>query len=518
MRKMLVNVVEPEECRIAVLDDGSLEELYVERSSTTTLLNNLYKGRVVSIEPSIQAAFVDFGIDKNGFLHVSDVMPAYGKTDGAGGGGGGGAGGGGEAGGGGGGARGSGPRGFDRRERTPIQDLLQKGQEVLVQVSKEEIGTKVPTLTTYVSLPGRYTVLMPSIKKRGVSKKIADDEERQKLRQLFREIAPPEGMGYILRTAAADRTRSEIIRDLNYLLNLWKAITKRVKTAQTPSCIYQDTDLVIRTIRDIFTKDIEEILIDEQGAVTRAQEFLGEVMPRYHDRVKLYTDAEPLFHKFKVEYQIEKLYDRKVPLPSGGSIVIDQAEALVAIDVNSGKFKTHENLEETAYRTNLEAAKECSRQLKLRDMGGVICIDFIDMRLEKHRNGVERAVCDLLRKDRARTRVARMSKFCILELTRQRVRQSIRKTHYAVCPLCQGTGSVKTPESMGLLVIRQVRAKIAKDGAKLKRVEVIAHPEVASYLQTRKKDALQGLEAAVGKPIVVKGEKDFQIEEFKIGD
>lgn len=481
---MLVNVVEPEEARIAVLEDGSLEELYVERSSTTTLLGNIYKGRVVSIEPSIQAAFVDFGIDKNGFLHVSDVMSAYGRA-----------------------------LNPDKEPGREIQSLLQKGQEVLVQVSKEALGTKVPTLTTYISLPGRYMVLMPSISKRGVSKKIGDDEERRKLRDLLNALNPPKGMGYIIRTAGADRSKAELVRDLNYLLNLWKAISKRVREVQSPAVIYQESDLVLRTIRDIFTKDIEELIVDEPDAMKRAKEFLAEVMPRFAERVKLYDSPEPLFHRFGVEEQIERLYDRRVPLPSGGSIVIDQTEALVAIDVNSGKYKDKDNLEETAYRTNLEAAKEACRQLKLRDIGGIVCIDFIDMRLEKHRAGIERAVREHLKHDRARTRVARMSKFCILELTRQRVRQSIRKTHYEVCPVCHGSGSVKTVESMGLSLVRQLRARVAKQPGQ--RIEVHVHPDVASYLHQQKKETLRALESQSGKPVLVKPEKGLHVEDFK---
>ena len=483
---MLINVVEPEEARVAVIEDGSLEELYIERTSATSLLGNIYKGRVVSIEPSIQAAFVDFGIDKNGFLHVSDVMPAYGKLHSA-----------------------------DAKlpEKRDIQVLLRRGQEVLVQVSKEEIGTKVPTLTTYLSLPGRFMVLMPSISKRGISKKIVDDEERRKLRDLLDDLSPPKGMGYIIRTAGADRSKSELVRDLNYLLNLWKAISKRVRQVTSPAPIYQESDLVVRTIRDTFAADIEEIVVDENGACERARQFFADVMPRYADRVRLYEEREPLFHRFGVEEQIERLYDRRVPLPSGGSIVIDPTEALVAIDVNSGKYKENDNLEETAYKTNLEAAKEACRQLKLRDLGGVICVDFIDMRSEKHRNAIERLVRELLKKDRARTRAARMSRFCILEITRQRVRQSIGKTHYEVCPLCHGTGSVKTVESMGLSLVRQLRARVARRPGE--RIEVHVHPDVATYIHTKKKDALRSLEEQSGKPVLVKPEKGLSVEQYK---
>jgi len=526
---MLINVVESEEARIAVLEDDTLEELYVERSSSSGVLGNIYKGRVVSIEPSIQAAFVDFGIDKNGFLHVSDVMAAYGKSneggkeadkgdkksdgEGATAPGAGGGNGHGNGNGHGGGRDRGGDRGGDRGERRDIQSLLRKGQEVLVQVSKEEIGTKVPTLTTYISLPGRYLVLMPSISKKGVSKKIGDDSERKHLRDLLNKLNPPKGMGYIIRTAGAEQTAQELVRDLNYLLKLWKAISKRVKEVESPAVIYEESDLILRTLRDLFNGDLDELIVDEVEAWGRAKAFLAEVMPTFAEKVKHYAEPEPLFHKFKVEEQIERLYDRKVPLPSGGSIIIDQTEALVAIDVNSGKFKDHDNLEETALQTNLEAAKEACRQLKLRDIGGIVCIDFIDLKSEKSRAQIERAVRDYLRKDRARTRAARMSKFCILELTRQRVRMSIRKTHYETCPVCKGAGSVKTIESMGLSLVRQLRARAARRPNE--KIEVHVHPDVAVFLQQRKRDVLRSLEDKIGKPVLVKPEKGLQVEQAK---
>src|SRR5438067_11875249 len=306
-KEMLINVLQPEECRIAIVEDGVLEELYVERSSQESYVGNIYKGRIVNVEPSIQAAFVDFGRDRNGFLHLSDVMPAYGKRDGT------------------------------PPEKRDISEVLKKGQEVLVQITKDQIGTKVPTLTTYISLPGRYLVLMPSISKCGVSKKITDDIERRKLRQLLQGLNPPAGMGYIIRTAGIDRTRAELARDLNYLLNLWKAILKRVKTEESPATIYKESDLVIRTMRDIFPGDIDEAIIDEYDVYMRAKEFLKAVMPRYESRVTFYPGPKPLFHKYNVERQIEQIQTKRVPLKSGGSIIIEQTEAMVSIDVNSGK-------------------------------------------------------------------------------------------------------------------------------------------------------------------------------------
>lgn len=482
-KKMLINVVEPEEIRIAVINDDQLEEFYVERTSETRLLGNIYKGRIVSIEPSIQAAFVDFGIHQNGFLHVSDIMPAYGRSNGK------------------------------DAPRADIQTLLNKGQEVLVQVSKEEIGTKVPTLTTYISLPGRYMVIMPSVNKRGVSKKISDDDERAALRTLLHQLNPPEGMGCIIRTAGAGRSKAELVADLNYLLKLWQAITKRVRETKSPTLIYHESDLLLRALRDLTNEEIGELVIDEAQAGERARAFLKEVMPSFASPVRIDDAPIPLFTRFKLEQVIENLYRRSVPLSSGGSIVVDQTEALVAIDVNSGRFKDNDNLEETAFVTNCEAAVEVVRQLKLRDLGGVICIDFIDMRSDRHRQHIEQLIREGLRGSRARTRVARMSKFCVLELTRQRVRMSLTRSHYRPCPTCDGSGLIKTAESMGLSVVRQLRHKVAMGGKK--PISVCVHPDVATYLRTTKKKALADLKKQLGQTITIRRDRTLRLDSVK---
>lgn len=483
-RRMLVNVLESEEARIAVVEDKALEELYIERDTAANKVGSIYKGRIVSVEPSIQAAFVDFGIDKNGFLHISDVMPGYARNGGG-------------------------------EEARDLQSMLKVGQEVLVQVTKEEIGTKAPTLRTYISLPGRYLVLMPGVDKRGVSKKIEDLKQRRRLRTILNSIDPPKGMGYIVRTAGMDRSRNELVRDLNYLISLWNAIAKRARTVESPVEIYRESDLILRVMRDIFNDTIEEVVVDSKEAYETAASFLREVMPAYADRVKLYDEPEPLFHRFGIEDQIERLYDRNVPLPSGGSIVIDQAEALVAIDVNSGRSKDSDNLEETALQTNLEAAKEVCKQLKLRDLGGVICIDFIDVRSDRHRQQIENLVRELLTNDRARTRVARMSRFCILELTRQRVRMSISRSHYQPCPHCGGSGTVKTIESMALWAVRQLRAKVAKKRP-AKRLEVRLHPEVSDYLNVKKRTALLDIEKLAGQQVQVRPDRALKVEEMRL--
>ena len=303
------------------------------------------------------------------------------------------------------GRRGPGGRSGFGRPKPPIQEIFRRGQEVLVQVIKEGIGTKGPTLSTYISIAGRYLVLMPGLNRVGVSRKIADDEQRRRLREIFTELKPPKGLGFIIRTAGMERNKKELQGDLAYLARLWQVVVRRIRKAKAPAEIYQESDMITRTIRDTFTSDIDTIWVDEPTAFEHAREFAQIVMPRYASRIKLYEDSEPLFHKYGIEDEISRIQQRHVPLPNGGSIVIDQTEALVAIDVNSGNFRADNNAEETAYRVNLLAAREIARQLRLRDLGGVIVNDFIDMREEKHRRGVEKALRDAIKRDRARTKV-----------------------------------------------------------------------------------------------------------------
>src|SRR5579863_8648383 len=418
-KEMLVNALQPEESRIAIVENGVLEELYIERNSLENFVGNIYKGRVVNIEPSIQAAFVDFGVGRNGFLHVSDVEYQYYKHLA-----------------GPGGAALARPddddeederpqRGKKRfnersvRNKPPIQEIFRRGSEVLVQVIKEGIGTKGPTLSTYISIPGRYLVLMPGLQRVGVSRKIADDDLRRKLRQALLELNPPQGLGFIIRTAGTDRAKRDLHRDLNYLLRLWRTIVRRIRKSPGPVGIYEESDMIIRTIRDIYNSEIDSVLIDEPQAFERAREFMKIVMPRNVNRVKLYEGKEALFHKYHIEDEIARIQTRHVPLRGGGSIVIDQTEALVAIDVNSGNFRADDDAEETAYQVNLRAAEEISRQIRLRDLGGVIVNDFIDMREERHRRGVERALRDAIRRDRARSKILRISPFGLIDMTRQ---------------------------------------------------------------------------------------------------
>ena len=537
-KEMLINVSQPEECRIAIVEDGVLEELYIERASQDNYVGNIYKGRIVNLEPSIQAAFVDFGVGRNGFLHISDVEPQYfrqggydpnepiadsragdfdlgdddqdsrdgdreprggdrgergerggderGERMGA-------RGRGGRGPRGGGGGRGGFRNSSGRpRVKPPIQEIFRRGDEVLVQVIKEGIGSKGPTLSTYISIPGRYLVLMPALGRVGVSRKIEDDDLRRSLRDMMLELDPPKGLGFIVRTAGQDRTRKELSRDMSYLVRLWKVIARRLGKAAGPVDIYEESDMIIRTIRDIVTADIDAIIIDEPAAYERAREFLELVMPRHVGRLQLYDGKEPLFHKYKLEQEIVSIHARKVPLKAGGSIVIDQTEALVAIDVNSGSFRAEDNAEETAYQLNIQAAKEIARQLRLRDLGGVIVNDFIDMRREKHRRGVERALRDALKRDRARTKILRTSPFGLIEMTRQRIRPSINRSVYAPCPCCTGRGLVKTAESMAIEVVRMLMLASQEPG--IASLTVRCHHDVATYLNNRKRKEILHLE------------------------
>lgn len=520
MRKeMLVNVSQPEECRIAILEDGSLEELYTERASQNNYAGNIYKGRIVNLEPSIQAAFVDFGVGRNGFLHISDVEAQYFRQAGydpaeimdghvpgadiddededeespA--------------------RRNNGRRSVRPRFKPPIQEIFRRGDEVLVQVIKEGIGSKGPTLSTYISIPGRYLVLMPALGRVGVSRKIEDEQKRRTLRQTLLDLNPPKGLGFIVRTAGQDRNRRELSRDMAYLLRLWKVLVKRVKNTPSPANIYEESDMIIRTIRDIFSEDIDTILVDDKEAYERAKEFLQLVMPRYVSRLSYYEGREPLFYKYNLEREIARIQQRVVPLKGGGSIVIDSTEALVAIDVNSGNFRSDGTAEENAFRLNMSASKEIARQLRLRDLGGVIVNDFIDMRRDSHRRKVERSLHDAMRRDRARTKILRTSPFGLIEMTRQRIRPSLKRSVYEDCPCCQGRAVVKTGESMAIEVVRVLM--MACQQPRVARITVRVNDKVAAYLNNRKRKAIMHMEDASSVSVQILGSETLFPEHFE---
>ncbi len=490
-RIMLINVAEGEECRIAIIHQERLEELFIERASSESHVGNIYKGRIVNVEPSIQAAFIDFGLPKNGFLHISDLQPQYfpdggGQIEEVG-------------------------RKTPRRDRPPIQRCLRRGQEVLVQIIKEGIGTKGPTLTTYISIPGRYLVMMPGMNRLGVSRKIEDEEARRKMRQVLEELNLPRDMGFILRTAGLDKTRRDLQRDHMYLQRLWKLVAQRIKSERAPCELYQESDLVIRTIRDVYASDFSRIIVDDEATAQKVRDFLAIAMPRSTAPVEVYADHEPLFHKYDIEAEIERINARHVPLRSGGSLVIDSTEALVAIDVNSGRYRDLDNAEETAYRINMEAAEEIARQLRLRDLGGLILCDFIDMQGQKHQRGIERALRDALRKHKERAKCLRMSQFGIIEMTRQRMRPSIKRSIYQDCPHCGGSGLVKNPESITLDIMRLLR--LATHHKQVETVEVRVSPAVSFQLQNRKRALLHQLEEETSRRIVIRADGNLVLDQ-----
>lgn len=509
---MLVNASEQEELRIAVLDEKNvLNELYVDTVSRSSVLGNIYKGRVVNVEPSIGAAFVDFGIGRNGFLHASDVLAAYGDpafelTDlpmaKAG--------------------EDEGPEAVravvddpdekrdpnqqaSRRDRKSIADLLHRGQEVVVQVTKDGIGLKGPTLTTYISIPGRSLVLMPSLPRCGVSRKISDERERRRLKKLLKELVPDQNIGFIVRTAGENRTHGELKRDLDYLLNLWDVFKKRLLQSRAPVLMYEESDLCTTTMRDIFSPHIGRVVVDSEPVYKRMREFCERVMPRYADRVAQWSEPTPIFHRYGVEAEFQKLFLRKVTLANGSSLVFDQAEALVAIDVNSGKARQESDLEETAYRTNMEAIPEIVRQIRLRDLGGIVVVDFIDMMEPRHRRTVEKSFRDAMRNDRARIKIGRISQFGLLEMTRQRLGPGLQRSLFQPCQYCGGGGYAKTPEAMSLSVLRELTASVRKKG--FATLEVVLHPDALHYLTNVKRENLYSLEERSGKNIIVVGDQ-----------
>jgi ribonuclease E len=547
--QLLINVAQMDEVRIAMMRQGVLEELYMERSSTELHVGNIYKGRVVNVEPSIQAAFIDFGIEKNGFLHISDLHPQYfsgaqrrigsthrpgeapdsegaaeptdteveGADDEIPGG-----------------IYGDGElevsedalqeatmdsgsehirpmekvgRKTPRHSRPPIQQCLRRGQDVIVQVTKEGIGNKGPTLTSYISLPGRYLVMMAGMSQLGVSRKIENDEQRRAMRKLLQELNPPKNLGFIIRTAGIDRTKKELQQDLLYLVRIWKLINERIATLPAPAELYQESDLVIRTIRDLAVQEIDRIIVDDPVAADRVRDFLEIISPKSAGLVEVYRDPLPLFQRFNVERQIDRINARRVEMANGGSLVIDSTEALVAIDVNSGRYREHRDAELTAFNINKDAIREICRQLRLRDLGGVIVIDFIDMREDRHKREIERLLRDELRHDRARTKVLRMSQFCMIELTRQRMKPSLKRSIYQDCPHCHGAALIKTPESVTLDVIRRLAAGATR--ADIARIEVRVYPSVATFLLNRQRKALVDMEERTGKRFNITGDANL---------
>ncbi len=470
-QKMIINAVHEEECRIAIVEGSSLAELEIESNVGKKAKGNVYRGRISRIEPSLQAAFVDIGTQRNGFLQINDVHPSCFKGN------------------------------TPRSGRVRIQDVLEPGQELVVQVVKEERDMKGATLTTYLSLPGRYLVIMPGSDRGGISRKISDGDQRIRLRRLSRELEVPAGIGMIIRTAGLDRSQSELSRDLSLQLKLWESILVANQTASAPCLLYKDNDLATRVIRDYFTPDVREIIIDDVETFTTVKEFVGQVMPRYRSRVRLYEEKQPIFTSFGIDQQVNDTLAREVKLRSGGSIVIEQLEALVAIDVNSGKATDTQNIEETAYKTNLEAAEEVARQLRLRDLGGLIVIDFIDMVDKRHRAAVERRLQDAVAVDKARIELGRLSKFGLLEMSRQRLRASLTSHSHIRCEHCSGTGDIKNPELVALEALRKIQAAVVVGHVAKVRARLPSVP--AFFLLNNKRGFIAKLEADFGVQILI---------------
>ncbi|MBX3362911.1 MAG: Rne/Rng family ribonuclease, partial [Phycisphaeraceae bacterium] len=481
--RMLINYVPGEECRVAIVEDGKLEEFYAERMSAVSRVGNIYVGRVTNVEPAIQAAFVDFGVGENGFLHVSDLHPRYfpgedgDTTERVG-------------------------KKTPRRERPPIQAALKKGMEIAVQVIKEGVGTKGPTLTSYLSIPGRFLVMMPQMDKVGVSRKVEDEEKRVKMREILDQLELPEGFGFIVRTAGMERTKVELKRDLAYLARLWKDMERRRGSGNRPRLLYSESDLLVRCLRDLHSTEMSEVIIDNELALKRASQFLKIVAPRGGAKLKRYAGQTPIYHAFGIEQQIAMMHSREVPLPSGGRLVIDETEALVAIDVNSGRMRDARDAETNAYRANLEAIEEICRQIRLRDVGGLIINDLIDMRDLKRRRDIEQRFKDRLKRDRARTTVLQISAFGILEMTRQRNRASHESQHFADCPTCHGRGLIQRPGSVAADALRELAAML--DHESIAKIEMVVSPRVAGELLSARRRALSRVERTSGKLVEVR--------------
>jgi ribonuclease E len=488
-KKMLINVMHPEESRIAIVEDGHLIEIDIETAGREQTRGNVYKGVVVRVEPGLQAAFVDVGMKKLGFLQMGEIHPEnwQWRDDAT----------------------------EEQKNRRPrIQEILRRGQELIVQVEKGEREGKGAALTTYISLPGRYMVLMPGNDSCGISRKVENEAERKKLKEIVAELGIPDGCGYIMRTEAVGKRKTELTKDLQYLLKLYDSIKERATEVKAPALIYQESDLVIRTIRDYFSAEIEEVLVDSVDVYKQARAFFKEIMPKHEKIVKLHQEKRPIFARYQLEEQIDLIYEKKVPLKSGGSIVIEPTEALVSIDVNSGKTTGEKGVEDTAFKTNMEAAEEVARQLRLRDLGGLIVIDFIDMRDRKHRAEVEKTLKNALKADKARVSVEKISQFGLLEMSRQRIKQTINEASYLECPHCGGHGRVKSVEAMALSFLRKVHTAAARGTSS--EVRGALPLEVAYYLLNRKKRELAQIETDYDIEVTVKGKPSFTMNQMEL--
>ncbi len=495
MKREILIGMDANEKQVAILEDGRLEEFYIERTAENRMYGNIYKGVVKSVIPGMGASFVDLGTKKDGFLYVSDALKSPMDLDAE----------------------------FDeeaesedkrRSKHKTIDQVLKVGQEVIVQVVKEPIGNKGPRLTTHFSIPARFLVMMPGDSKFGVSRRIEDRKERERIRTILRSMEIPKGVGFIVRTAGEGKTAKEFSRDMRYLIRSWKKIHGSIAHKRAPSLIHQELDLVERTIRDHLTEDTERIVIAHKDIFRKVQRFLQLYLPGQKINIEHYTSRAGMFEKFNIEKEIEKTFQKNVPLKSGGYIVIEQTEALVAIDVNTGKFTGHRNLEDTVYKTNIEACLEVARQLRLRDVGGIIIIDFIDMERYENRRSLFHTFKEAVRKDRAKTNILQMSELGLVEMTRQRIRPSLESAVYDSCPYCEGKGMVKSKTTMGIQTVREIRK--ALDHSRGRMINVYVHPGVAERLMHQDRKAIQNLEREFRSRIFIFSEPSLHVEEINI--
>ncbi len=472
MKRMLINATQSEELRVALVDGQKLYDFDIEVPAREQKKSNIYKGIITRVEPSLEAAFINYGSEKHGFLPFKEISPAYRKME-----------------------------GVTTNKRSAIKDQIHEGQEIFVQIEKEERGNKGAALTTYISLAGTYLVLMPNNPKAGGISRRIEGETRNELRTVMAALEIPEEMGLIVRTAGCGKNVEELQWDLDYLLQLWQAIERSSQDQAVPSLIFQESNVIIRALRDHLRNDIDEILIDDAESYKLVQNFLKQVMPHFLSRAKFYQDSAPLFNRYQIESQIETAYNREVSLPSGGSVVIDYTEALTSIDINSARATRGSDIEETAVTTNLEAADEIARQLRLRDLGGLFVIDFIDMMANKNQRLVENQLKEALKIDRARIQTSRISRFGLLEMSRQRIRPSLGETTQLQCPRCKGQGSIRNVESVALSVLRLLEEEAMKKNTE----RVVAHLpiESATYLLNEKRNSIDEIEKRLHISIII---------------
>lgn len=502
LKEMLVDT-SPIETRVAVIENGELVDFFMERKSRVHYAGSIYKGKVSAILQGIDAAFVDIGMEKNGFLHVSDVvdkdsvmkdlLPDEEEHE----------------------------QESNKIKHTglpKIKEILKVGEERMVQVVKEAMGTKGPRLTTFISLPGRYLVLTPYDRGLGISRRITDKNERKRIRDIIAKIGGFEETGCIVRTVAEGRSEEELLSEYRYLVNLWKTIKDRASKQKAPVTVYEEYGLVLRMIRDVFSKDVSRFLVDSKEEYGKIIRFLKSYMPSLRNNVKLYNGKIPLFQKYDLEKQVDGIFERKVPLKSGGYLIIEQTEGVVVVDVNTGSFVGKKGLEQTAFRTNMEAAEEVPKQLMLRDIGGIIIIDFIDMEIKEHRDKISQALENALKRDKARISVRGISQFGVVEMTRQRMRKSLESSSRVECPYCGGKGMIKSVETIAIEAVRSIDKKFSSTFKKIKHVNVILHPDIHDALVSDQAAMLGDIQRKFRCRIDLVPDKSLHIEDVIIDE